>query len=183
MCFTSPFLLSSLVDLCMKTLFLLRHAKSDWANSGMSDHERPLNSRGQKEAPLIGNHLKNEGILPDLWLSSTAKRAEQTILAVANVLSYNKSVIQFDEKLYDFSFPPYVDVLKSCDSVHNSILLVAHNPSLEEFASFLIGDDWERYEIPTAGLLKFDLAIQNWVEIKKGCGKMHWFITPKTLNQ
>lgn len=167
----------------MKTLFLLRHAKSEWASAEISDHQRALNQRGENEAFLVGEYLKENGIMPDLWLCSTAKRANQTVSAIAKELSKEKSEICFDDELYSFSFLPYLEVLKSCDSVHNSILLVAHNPSLEELSTFLTGDEWRTIQIPTAGLLKFDLAIQKWDELSKGCGELKWIITPETLNR
>ncbi|HJS74470.1 MAG TPA: histidine phosphatase family protein [Vicinamibacteria bacterium] len=149
----------------MKTLMLLRHAKSSWKDSDLADHERPLNKRGKRDAPSMGHLLSAEGLVPDLILSSTAVRARETAEAVAHASSYEGAV----ELVNDLYLAPPGKLLSEAqsrtpDSV-GRLLLVAHNPGLEDLVEILSG---AREPFPTAALAVFEVAIKRWKELELG---------------
>lgn len=159
----------------MKTLLLLRHAKSSWDDASLSDFERPLNPRGTKAAPFIGQFMAGKGWQPDAILSSPAERAKQTALLVkeAGRLSAEPA---FNDKIYEASQFQLLEVLSGVSKTVNMLLLVGHNPGMEGLLNLLTG---EMHSIPTAGLIRISLNIDAWPEIKKGCGKLEEFIKPK----
>jgi phosphohistidine phosphatase len=145
----------------MKTLLLLRHAKSSWKYSDLSDHERPLNKRGKHDAPLMGKLLREEDIVPDLIICSSAKRAMDTAEAVADASGYDSDII-VTRFLYHADVGDFFDVLKSIENNPNTIMLIGHNPDLEEFLSTLTGEmEW----LPTAAIAFVELPIHNWDEV------------------
>ena len=149
----------------MKTLMLLRHAKSSWKDSDLADHERPLNKRGKKDAPQMGRLLSAEGLMPDLILSSTAVRARQTAEAVAHASAYEGKV----ELLEDLYLAPAGKLLSEAQSRApgsvGRLLLVAHNPGLEDLVEILSGT---REPFPTAALAVFEVEIEHWKELELG---------------
>jgi phosphohistidine phosphatase len=149
----------------MKTLMLLRHAKSGWKDSDVPDHERPLNKRGKKTAPQMGRLLSASGLVPDLILSSTAVRARETAKAVARAASYRGS-IELLESLY---LAPAGKLLaeaqsRTPDSV-GRLLLVGHNPGMEDLVAILSGS---REAFPTAALAVFEVGIDRWKALELG---------------
>ena len=149
----------------MKTLMLLRHAKSSWKDESLDDHERPLNKRGKRAAPLMGRLLKKEALVPDLIISSTAVRARTTAEAVAESSGYARAV-ELDEELYLAPAGKLLDVAARIpgDTVR-SLLLVAHNPGMEDLVAMLSGRS-ERF--PTAALAVFDLSVDRWRDVALG---------------
>jgi phosphohistidine phosphatase len=149
----------------MKTLMLLRHAKSSWKDSDLADHDRPLNKRGRKTAPMMGRLLSTEGVVPDLILSSTAVRARETAEAVAESSSY-EGPIELVESLY--LAPPGKLLGEAQSRTPDSVvrlLLVAHNPGLEELVEILSG---ARHAFPTAALAVFEVGIERWKALELG---------------
>jgi phosphohistidine phosphatase len=146
----------------MKTLLLLRHAKSSWSDESLEDHERPLNQRGKKEAPKMGQVLLENHLLPDLILSSDAKRCRRTVEKVAEAASYRGETILTGE-LYLATPVRFLQLLSKLTSQISSVLVVAHNPGLEEFAENLTG----RYEpFTTAALAHIRLPeLTRWSDI------------------
>ena len=159
----------------MKTLYILRHAKSDWDNSDLSDFERPLNKRGYGDAPLMGEVLKKNRFQPDLILSSPAKRAAQTATLVKQSAEIGGE-IKFDERIYEASPARLLEVVGEQSSENDSILLIGHNPGLEGLIKFLTGD---LQPMPTAALAVIDLEIENWNEINSVKGDLRMLIRPK----
>jgi len=149
----------------MKTLMLLRHAKSSWKDSELADHDRPLNKRGKKDAPQMGHLLSKEGLVPDLILSSTAVRARQTVEAVAKASSY-KSPIELLDSLYLATAGKLLSDASSHapDSV-GRLLLVGHNPGMEDLVEILSG---KREAFPTAALAVFEVGIDRWGALELG---------------
>jgi phosphohistidine phosphatase len=149
----------------MKTLMLLRHAKSSWKDSDVEDHERPLSKRGKKTAPVMGRLLKKEGLLPDLILSSTAVRARETAKAVAKNASY-KGPIELLSSLYLATAGKLLSEASSCapDSV-GRLLLVGHNPGMEDLVEILSG---RREALPTAALAVFEVGVDRWGQLELG---------------
>src|SRR5689334_22986953 len=111
----------------MKTLFLVRHAKSSWAHLSLNDFDRPLNARGKKDAPFMGEILYNQHILPDLLLSSPAKRAFSTAKKIAKAIGYKKKEINTDKDIYDADEDTLLKVIHRQDQKYDSIMLVGHN--------------------------------------------------------
>lgn len=145
----------------MKTLLLLRHAKSDWAEPDLSDHDRPLNGRGKRDAPRMGQLLRAEGLTPDWIAASSAKRARKTARLVAEACGY-EGEIQVEEVLYLAGPEAYLEVLSAAPESAECALLVGHNPGLEELLEALTG---EAEGLPTAALVRVTLPVARWAEV------------------
>lgn len=162
----------------MKTLLVLRHAKSSWNNAGMGDHERPLNEQGKADAPRMGKLIKAEELTPDLIISSTANRALMTAERVALAADYEE-VIQTTRHFYLAPPEVYIHVLNSVSNDHERVMVVGHNGGVEDLVDMLTGM-WE--QMPTAALAQISLPINDWAELSEETeGKLinHW--TPKQL--
>ena len=146
----------------MKTLLLLRHAKSSWKDDSIDDHDRPLNARGKKEAPRMGQLLLEEHLLPDVILSSDAKRCRRTVEKVCDASGYRGETILASE-LYLANPATYLKALWRLSDQVSRVLVVGHNPGLEELLETLVG----RYEpLTTAALAHVQLAsLERWAEI------------------
>jgi len=170
----------------MRRLLLLRHAKSSWSEPGASDHERPLNRRGQEAAPRIGAYLARHGLIPDHVLCSTARRARETWDLVAAEAPAAPPPT-FTERLYDASPRTLVDVFRHAEPAAKSLLVVAHNPGLQEAATALIAsgdlEDRERLreKLPTGGLVVIDFAIPEWSKLHARSGRLERFVVPRML--
>ena len=145
----------------MRTLLILRHAKSAWDDPAARDHERTLNKRGRETAPRIGRLLHEKGLLPDLVLCSTAVRARATLELVAEASGY-AGKIEYLDALY--AAPPeiYLHVLAKLPAHYQSVMVVGHNPGLEELLRDLTG----KYEpLPTAALAQVRLPVHSWADL------------------
>jgi phosphohistidine phosphatase len=142
----------------MKTLLLLRHAKSSWKDSDIDDHERPLNKRGKKDAPKIGRLLPEENLLPDLIVSSSAKRCRKTAEHVIQNSGYRGETRIYGE-LYEANAAKLRDFLTKLDGRVGSVLLIAHNPGMEELLESLTG---AYTPLSTAALARVELPIETW---------------------
>ena len=146
----------------MKTLLILRHAKSSWDNASLDDRERPLNARGRRDAPRVGDRLRDESLVPDVVITSDAVRAHTTALAVAEAAGYTGEVI-VNPLLYHASPDDVLTVVKTMPDAHATrILLVGHNPGLEDLVQRLTGE-W--HGLPTATLVQLMLPTETWDEI------------------
>jgi phosphohistidine phosphatase len=150
-------------DLIMKTLLLLRHAKSSWDQPELNDHDRPLNKRGKKEAPLVGRYLKANNLIPDLILSSTAHRAHDTAQAVAEESGFDKP-IELYQDLYMSEPACYLDILQRLPDSVNLVLMVGHNPDLDALLTLLTD---VTQHMTTAALAQIDLPISSWTELSE----------------
>lgn len=142
----------------MKTLLLMRHAKSSWSEPGFADHDRPLNKRGKQAAPEMGRLLRKEELVPDLILCSTARRSHQTAEAVAQACGY-AGKIELQRDLYYSDAACYMDILCHLPDAVNRVLLVGHNPETEELLEMLTGSA-ER--MTTAAIAHIELPIAHW---------------------
>ena len=147
----------------MKTLLILRHAKSSWKEARLGDHGRPLNERGKRDAPRIGVLLRKEDLVPGMILSSTAKRAQQTAEAVVEESGY-PGEIQLSRELYAAGPEAYLEAIQSLAGEPDSVLVVGHNPGLEELVEILTG---ETVRLPTAALAQVALSIERWQELSE----------------
>ena len=146
----------------MKTLLVLRHAKSDQAAGSRSDHDRPLNDRGRRDAPRMARRLADAGLTPDRIVCSTAVRARETAALFVEATGFGGPV-DHHQRLYLAPVPEILAVLASLDAATVRPLLVGHNPGLEELLAALTG--WEGH-LPTAALARVELPIADWTELR-----------------
>ena len=160
----------------MKTLMLLRHAKSSWDNASLDDFERPLNDRGRKSAATIGKYLADNEVAIDLIISSPSVRTRETIeRAKLNGLAHE---IRFDQRIYEASSARLLEVVSQIDEDRKSVLLVGHNPGMEELLLLLTGIE-ERMQ--TATLATISLNLKRWDRVMAGKGVLQTLIRAKDL--
>jgi phosphohistidine phosphatase len=145
----------------MKTVLILRHAKSSWDDPSLDDFDRPLNKRGEKDAPRVGKWLRKEGLLPDVILCSAARRARQTAESVAQAAHF-EGMLEFDERFYDCNPSTWVEALQSMPERVQRVLLVGHNPTLEELLAALCGVSMH---LPTAAVAQVNLPLTKWAAL------------------
>ena len=145
----------------MKTLLLLRHAKSSWKDSEIEDHERSLNKRGKKDAPKMGKLLRDENLLPDLIVCSSAKRCRKTAEHVIQASGY-RGETRICGELYEADAAKLREFLGRLDGSLGTVLLIAHNPGMEEFLEPLVG---EYTPLSTAALAKVQLNLDRWADL------------------
>jgi phosphohistidine phosphatase len=165
----------------MKTLYLIRHAKSSWDDPEMDDFVRPLNDRGKKDVPRMGKRLKEKDLTPDLMISSPAIRALDTCKIIARILNYPTEKIKTDKRLYHASEEQLLKVVQELKDrpgdEEEIVLLFGHNPGLTDFANELLNENIDN--IPTCGIVAANLNIKIWKDAKFGCGEMESFDFPK----
>ncbi len=164
----------------MKKIYLIRHAKSSWSKVGISDFDRPLNTRGKRDLPFMANRLKKYGIKPDLILSSPAKRTRKTVKVIADTIGYRVSDILYEESLYDSSYMAYRYLLDSLNNRLSSIFIVAHNPTLTDVSEILSGTILTN--MPTCSIVCLEFKIDSFREIEEKSGKILFFDYPKKWN-
>lgn len=146
----------------MKTLLVLRHAKSSWDDPSLGDHERPLNARGRRDAPRMGALLRDGRLTPDLIITSDAVRARATATAAAAAAGY-RGDIAIEPRLYHANPNGIVAVVQSVSRADaKTVMIVGHNPGLEEFVELLTE---ESHDLPTAALVQLALPIARWREL------------------
>lgn len=162
----------------MKTLFILRHAKSSWKNRNQADYERPLNKRGKRDAPRMGKLLAAEQLTPDLIITSSAERALLTAELVALNSGYERELL-VTRQLYHAAPEDYLAVLREKGEPYHSVMVVGHNPGMEALLEDLTGS----YEImPTAALAQVALPIPSWAELTENIsGQLVNMWRPKEL--
>ena len=161
----------------MKTLLLLRHAKSSWKDASLRDFDRPLNPRGLKAAPQVGRVMRKRKLQPDLVLSSPAERARQTARLVLEAAKFNAE-LRHDERIYEASAARLFEIVSQIEDSANVALLVGHNPGLEELLEVLTG---EAREMPTASLACIELSIDKWSKLREKSGHLSSFLKPQKL--
>ncbi len=160
----------------MKTLFLLRHAKSSWDDASLADFDRPLNERGLRTAPLMGKLMRNKDLVPDVILSSPAERASTTATLVREAGGFGPEVTN-DDRIYEASPRTLLQVAADLDDEFDTAMLVGHNPGMEGFVR-LLTDSIE--PMPTAALAVIDLDISRWSDLGSGAGRVRAVFRPKT---
>ncbi|MFZ5948648.1 MAG: SixA phosphatase family protein [Stygiobacter sp.] len=160
----------------MKKLFLIRHAKSSWDDPTLSDHERPLNERGIRNANFMAKLLKEKNIFPDLIISSTAERARQTANIFSDILSHTKK-IKYDSRIYEATTQNLIEVVSEIENINNLVFLFGHNPGLSNFANFI--SNHPIYNLPTCAIVGLEIPIDNWENISRNSGKLIFNEYPK----
>lgn len=168
----------------MKTLGLLRHAKSDWDDMAKRDFDRGLNDRGRKGASLIGNHIVRHGVTFDRLLASPAERVRQTLAVALPDLAP-----EFDQRLYLAATDTLMDVLREKAGDADAVLIAAHNPGLQELLFKLVPPaaedalfDDASHKYPTATFAVFSLDIDDWADLDEDCGRLVHFKRPRDLD-
>lgn len=163
----------------MPTLLLMRHAKSGWDDPSLADHDRPLNARGRKAAPRMGELLVELGLVPDLVVTSTARRALDTAHAVVTSTGYSGR-IEVTRRLYLAEPPTFFEVLAELEPSHERVLVVGHNPGISELASLLTG---EALELSTAAIARIELPTKSIAALDaRSRGKLVDLFRPKELD-
>jgi phosphohistidine phosphatase len=167
-----------------RELLILRHAKSDWDDNAQSDFARPLAKRGKKDAPRVGAWMYREGLVPDLVVSSPAERARQTTQAVCKGLDYKRKTVVWDQAIYEAAVTDLLGLLARLPPNAKTVLLVGHNPGIEELLVYLVGDDVGELDdgklLPTAALARLEMP-HDWSNLTPGCAQLINITLPKTL--
>jgi Phosphohistidine phosphatase SixA len=163
----------------VKTLLLMRHAKSSWDNANLRDFDRPLAERGRRDAPRMAQALVALDSAPDFIVSSPAVRARETIEAVIHEGELT-APLTFNEGIYDASSAGLMHIVRRLPDEHRRVLMVGHNPGFEDLLTRLTG---ERGRVPTAALACIEFQVDRWDDIEDGQGKLVWLLTPKQLRK
>ena len=163
----------------MKALYLLRHAKSSWKEPGLQDFDRPLNNRGREAAPLVGRLIRKGKLRVDLLLSSPAVRARQTAALVKEAAGLSAELL-YDERIYEADADALLEVIRQAADSADALMLVGHNPGMEELLKLLTG---EEEQMPTAALACVALDVEKWGKVRAGAGRLEWLVRPKELSE
>lgn len=155
----------------------MRHAKSSWDNPDISDFDRPLNQRGLQAAPFMGNQIYKNNLIPNLIVSSPAKRAKQTAILVRESAGV-ETKISFEDKIYEASPTTLLYLVSEFSDKYESVLLVGHNPGIEGFIRILTS---EVHQMPTAAVAQISLNLEKWSDISINCGQLELLMRPKDL--
>lgn len=171
----------------MRSLSLLRHAKSSWDDPSLDDFDRPLAPRGLKAAPAMGRYLLGRGLVPDLVLCSPAVRARETCEKVLGAIG-RQVAVSFDETIYMATPRTLLALVRGASSRVHHLMLIGHNPGLHALATALIGDgsqpDRARLDdkLPTAGLVVIGFEADALADVRPGTGRLVEFVTPRSLD-
>ncbi len=166
-------------------LLVLRHGKSDWDTNATSDFERPLAKRGERDAPRMGQWLKKQKLLPDLIVSSPALRARQTSEKVCEAMGVKDKHITWDDRIYAATEGELMRFLAECPKKTKTVMLVGHNPGLEDLVAYLAG---KGLEIPADGKLLPTAAVahlkmpDDWCDLKEGDGQFVSITRPREIS-
>ncbi len=161
----------------MKYLTLLRHAKSSWKEPTCDDFDRPLSGRGTRNAPLMGQRLAMLGEVPEVIISSPAKRARRTAELVASALPYEASAIRFEPGIYEAEIETLLDLVSQFDDAWQDVMLVGHNPGLTDLANVLAPCKLDN--IVTCGVVKLAFSADSWRDIQSNSGRLLFYDYPK----
>jgi phosphohistidine phosphatase len=157
---------------------MIRHAKSSWANPLQSDYDRPLNERGMQDAPMMGERLKKNNIIPDIIIASTAKRAAQTAKKIAAAVGYDTEKILWKNSLYHCIPSVFEEVIREIDDTIQSAFIVAHNPGITEFANELV-PGFKIDNMPTCGIVGAHVEADSWSDFANAQREVFLFDYPK----
>ncbi len=165
----------------MKTLLIIRHAKSSWADPGQTDIERPLNDRGKKDAPEMAERLKDQKIKVDLFVSSPAKRAHKTAKFFAEEFGAAKDDILIVKELYEAAATTFYKVVANFKDKHNTIALFSHNPGITAFVNTLTNVKIDN--MPTCAVFAVSIPGDSWSAFKEAEKNFLFFDYPKKISE
>lgn len=160
-----------------KILYLARHAKSSWKNASLTDRERPLNKRGNRSAPDMGRRLIEQGHIPELIISSPAKRAYSTAKKLSKEIGYDKSDIIRAEEMYFAGAVSMSSVLEKLDDKYRKVMMVGHNPTMTSFLNMLT--DARVFNMPTCAIAIIGFDMDSWSELDSTNGELLGYDFPK----
>jgi phosphohistidine phosphatase len=163
----------------MRTLYLIRHAKSSWDNPGIRDFDRPLNERGLREAPKMADILQEQGLFPDLLVSSPAKRAISTARFFARAFQYTEDKIQQVPEIYEAYPRDILKIISELPNIAHKVLLFGHNPTFTDVAN-TFSNVWID-NVPTCGIVQIETSAENWNEMYEGNSKVICCYFPKEV--
>lgn len=164
----------------MKQLLLIRHGKSSWDHPGLSDHDRPLNQRGERDVPRMASALIGRGIKPDRIVTSTANRARSTALKIAEEMQIPDDRVEETESLYLAAPATILRIVQNLDESLNTVFLFGHNPGMHEAVEGLTSNG-SVYEFPTLAVGRIRLEEEYWGQVDWNSGELIELITPKGL--
>jgi phosphohistidine phosphatase len=161
-----------------KRLALLRHAKSSWDDSSLADYDRPLSSRGRRAATRLGRYIREQGLVPDLVLCSSAVRTRQTL----ERLELDAAVdVKVEDELYGAGAAQLLRRVRRMAETVTTALVIGHNPGIHDFAISLVEDPARLASFPTAALAELDVPAGRWDDLAEGGATLHAFVTPREL--
>jgi phosphohistidine phosphatase len=166
-----------------RELLVLRHAKSAWDTDARTDFDRPLAKRGRKDAPRMGSWIRENSLVPDHVVSSPARRAEETVRLALAELGVDEADVAWEDGIYENDASILLDVLAACPDDRRRVLLVGHNPALEDLVDHLAGGvdvPPGQKPFPTAALAHLAMP-DDWSELPRGCAELRSLIRPRTL--
>jgi phosphohistidine phosphatase len=162
----------------MKTLYLIRHAKSSWDEQGLADKDRPLNDRGKRDALKMSEHLAERGVKPDRIISSPAVRALRTAEAFAETLDFERAGIMVEERLYAAEPETLFEVIAAVDDAHTVVMLFGHHPEISAVVQHWLPDV---DHMPTCGVAAFTFKAKRWADVPKAKAESAMLETPKKI--
>ena len=163
----------------MKSVFIIRHAKSSWDEPDLPDVVRPLSNRGKKASKIIGQYLAKLHEKPDLMISSPASRAYHTATNVAQILGYRLKSIAVQPEIYFEGEQGVLNVLRNLEDKYENIFIFGHEPTCSDITETLCGQVISKFA--TASIAKIDLNIDKWKDIYQSKGKLNFFISPRQI--
>jgi len=161
----------------MKTLVLVRHAKSDWDDSSLSDFDRPLSKRGIIDAPFMAELLDDLGVKPDYIISSAANRALTTARIFGGHFKLSEKNIKEESAIYGGNYRTYINSIIDTDNSINTLFVFGHNPEISIVSSQLLQNFYD--QIPTCGCICIDFDVDDWAHIESGKSKLRFFEYPR----
>ena len=169
----------------MKTLYLLRHAKSDWCDSSLKDFDRPLNDRGWKAAKAIGHEMRERELVPDLVFVSPAVRTQETLARAEEGFGDKLNVVE-NRAIYLAETETLVDLVRGTQDGADRLMIIGHNPGMHELVLVLANGPIElreevAHKFPTAALAEISFDVDEWAEVAVGTGRLRSFVRPRDL--
>jgi phosphohistidine phosphatase len=162
----------------VRTLTLLRHAKSSWKNPALTDMERPLNKRGRREADAMAQRVVEHGATFTTVFASPARRSRETLARMLLALPAQDAILTFDQAFYTFERDGLLNALKSLDDGLQDVMVVGHNPAIDETLRWLTGETFDGF--PTAACAQLTFTLPRWTKLHEGCAELMWLLTPET---
>jgi phosphohistidine phosphatase len=162
-----------------KTLILVRHAKSSWKDTALNDIKRPLNKRGNKDAPKMGKYMAEHKILPEVIFSSPGLRALATARLISVKIDIKPTDIIINEKIYTFNPEDLLNVIKALKDKYEKVMIVAHNPAITDLVNYFSGSKIDN--VPTCGVAVLRFPINSWKKASKNKANLDSFDYPKKL--
>lgn len=160
-----------------RTLTLLRHAKSSWKDPDLADIERPLNKRGRRDAKSMAARIAADGASFAVVYASPARRSRDTLMRMLQALPVQDTRIVLDRRLYTFGRDALIDTLKQLDDGLRDVMVIGHNPALEDGIGWLTGELPARF--PTSACARLTMNLPRWTELHEGCAELDWLLTPR----